>query len=148
MIKIYSDLNRSIGYLLGKASKDLAARFQRVFDGAGYDVTVVQWIILMILWENDGQSQQRIADAVEKDKTTVTRLINGMEKRNLIVRIPDRADHRQKLIYLTSKGKALEQPLMQLALQNIGFALKDIKKDHLKICQEVLIKICENIAKR
>jgi hypothetical protein len=65
MNKIYFNLKESLGYLLGKATKDLGTRLQRQFNEAGHDVTVVQWIILMILWENDGQSQQQIADAMQ-----------------------------------------------------------------------------------
>ena len=87
---------------------------QRLFQQGGYDVTVDQWMILMVLWKCDGLHQQEIADAVNKDKASVTRLIHGLEKRNLVVRIAATDDRRRKRIHLTHRGHTLRTELLAL----------------------------------
>ena len=57
---------------------------------AGYDVTCEQWSVLVNLGKKNGQSQQELAGLICKDKTSVTRLIDNMEKHSLVVRIPVR----------------------------------------------------------
>jgi len=137
--------DESLGRIVGRAALSLANRLNRLFSEAGHDVTVEQWVLLMELWHRDGQFQQQIADATFKNKTNVTRLINGLEKRNLVVRVPDPVDRRHKRIYLTRKAKALQKELKLLARENIDFAITDIDPGELAVCRKVLRKIMSNI---
>ena len=100
----------------------------------------------MCLWHRDGQRQQDLADFVHKDKTSITRSIDGMEKRDLVVRIPDRLDRRQKLIYLTDKGKRLREELMQVVQKTSLEAQQGIKSEHLDVFRDVLASIRENLS--
>ena len=100
----------------------------------------------MCLWYKDGQRQQDLADLVHKDKTSITRTIDGMEKRNLVVRIPDRLDRRQKLIYLTDKGKRLREELMRIVREISLEAEKGIKPEDLDVFKGVLAGIRENLS--
>ncbi len=118
----------------------------RSFAEAGHDVTSEQWRILGCLWRRDGQRQQDLANVVHKDKTSITRIIDGMEKRDLVVRIPDKLDRRQKLIYLTDKGKRLREALMQI-VQRISFkAQQGINPEHLDVFRDVLTTIHGNLS--
>ncbi len=135
------------GYLLGKSSRVLLNRMQHRFLESGHNVTFLQWVILSVLANQDGITQQKIADTLEKDKTTVTRILDSMEKRDLIVRISDKADRRQKVIHMTNRGKEAEQELMTLAVREFDSALKGIKHEELKMCSEILERICDNVAK-
>lgn len=147
MISFTYDPKATVGHLFGKASRELATQLQSRFNEAGYDVTAEQWVLLMTLWKQDGLSQHEIADATDKDKTTITRLVDGIEKRNLVVRVHDKKDRRQKLIYLTNKGKALEQDLMVISTSTLGRAIQGIDRKHLAICEDVLEKIRDNLRK-
>ena len=109
------DSEQSLLFLIKRTSRNFRKRLNRSFAKAGHDVTTEQWRILRCLQYQDGQRQQDLADVVHKDKTSITRIIDSMEKRDLVVRIPDRLDRRQKLIYLTNKGKRLQEELMQIA---------------------------------
>jgi len=130
---------------MDKARRKIANRFQGIINQHGLEITVEQWMVLTILWESNGLVQQHLADTIHKDKTTITRLIDGLEKRNLIVRVPDKTDRRQKMIYLTEKGKKLEDKLLPLNLENLHYALRDIEPEHLKLCEDVLRKINNNL---
>ena len=69
-----------------------------------------------------------------------------MEKRNLVVRIPDRLDRRQKLIYLTDKGKRLREELMRIVREISLEAEKGIKPEDLDVFKGVLAGIRENLS--
>jgi len=137
--------NNSLSYLLDKTARAQLCHLQHIFIKANHDITVEQWMILLLLWKENGQFQQQLADGMCKDKTTLTRQIDGLEKRNIIVRVPDKIDRRQKRIYLTAKGKKLEQELIPLGIANGLCAIKDISPEHIQICKDVLRKVHENL---
>ena len=102
-------LEESLGYAMGRATRTLTTLVNFNFTKAGYEVTCEQWSVLVNLGKKNGQRQQELASLTCKDKTTITRLIDNMEKHNLVVRLPDKNDKRQKLIYLTKKGRDLHR---------------------------------------
>jgi DNA-binding MarR family transcriptional regulator len=71
----------------------------------GHSITGEQFEVLVVLWNEDGKNQQRLSKALCKDKTTITRLIKSLEELNLVKRVTNRKDKRQKLVYLTRSGK-------------------------------------------
>ncbi len=141
------DPNDSLSILLDKTARAQGCRLQNIFSRAQHDITVEQWMILLLLWRENGQFQQQLADGMHKDKTTLTRQIDGLERRNIIVRVPDKIDRRQKRIYLTQKGKDLEQELVPLGIANGLCAMEGISPEHLQICKQVLRKVHENLTK-
>ena len=139
-------LEDSLGYIIGRASRAMANRLNQNFEQAGYDVTCEQWAVLVNLWQKNGQSQKELAGVTCKDKTSITRLIDGLEKKNVVVRIPDRIDGRQKLIYLTNKGKEFQQKLLSVVQKTLLEAQKEIKPNDLKVCKDVLRQVAQNMA--
>jgi DNA-binding MarR family transcriptional regulator len=148
MGQVKFDLEESLSHLMARASRALGNRLQSVFAKVGYDLTVEQWIILLVLSGRNGQFQQQLADITSKDKTSMTRLIDGMEKRGLVKRSPDTVDRRQKRICLTSRGKQLRQKLIPLVHKNLRSTQRNIAPEQLKICKNVLRKVYENIGAR
>ncbi len=142
------NLKESLGHLLGRTTRAMGTFLQNNFVKAGYDVTFEQWVILVNLWRQNGQFQQQLADSTYKNKASITRLVDGLEKRNLVERIPDTIDRRHKRIYLTSKGKKLQKELKIRALKAQGKAQQGINPEDLKICKDVLVKIYDNISER
>lgn len=139
------NIEESLSYLINRVSRAFSFCLNRRFAAAGYDVTVEQWRVLVQLWREDGQCQKTLACAVCKDKTSLTRLIDGLEKRNLIVRVPHQLDRRLKLIYLTARGKELKSKLLDLALIAMKDAQQDIDEQDLVICKRVLESVYGNI---
>jgi DNA-binding MarR family transcriptional regulator len=139
------NIQENLSYLLTRVVRASINRLQKSFVTAGQDVTVEQWMLLVLLWIRDGQHQQQLADALGKDRTTVTRLIDGLEKQNLLIRIPDTESQRQKLIYLTYKGRELEQTLMPLEYENTLRQEFGIAAEDLAICKKVLKNVFDNL---
>jgi MarR family transcriptional regulator, organic hydroperoxide resistance regulator len=101
--------------LLNSLTRQLNNRLARHIDLGEQEITVEQLSLLIGLWTREGMSQQELGDFVDKDRPSVTRLLDNMEKNNLVVRITSESDRRIRLIYLTRKGRELQEKLFKLA---------------------------------
>ena len=130
--------------LNGKVSTAINRKLSRNFRQNGIEITPEQWTILLSLWEKDGITQQDLCNATFKDKPSMTRLIDNMEKQHLVVRISDKKDKRTNLVYLTKTGRELESQSFKIAISTLHEALHGISVEEMKIGQEVLRKIFTN----
>jgi len=71
-------------------------------------ITYPQYLVLMVLWEQDKQPVNDIAHRLHLETNTVTPLLQRMEKLDIVVRQRGEADKRQQIVSLTEKGRALE----------------------------------------
>lgn len=145
MRKSQYNLEQSFGYIVGRAGRAIANRLNQNFESAGYDVTCEQWAILNSLWIKNGQSQKELAGCTCKDKTSITRLLDGMQKRKLVTRFADKKDARQNLILLTEKGKNLRLKLLRQIEKTLQEAQKKIKASDLQVCKNVLLHVTQNL---
>lgn len=125
----------------------MAARnyFTHQLSRHGIDMTLEQFKVMVVLWKEGVSTQQNIADFVGKDKTSVTRLIAGLEKRSLICRTPDENDKRCNLVTLTPQGIALEQPTMEVVAEATLFLHRGIDPNDLAITLRVLKQMCQTL---
>jgi len=72
-------------------------------------ITYPQYLVLMVLWEQDSQPVNDIAHRLMLETNTVTPLLQRMEKLGIISRKKGEKDKRQQIVSLTEKGKAMEQ---------------------------------------
>ncbi len=101
--------------------------------------------VLVDLWKEDGVRQQDLAVSMIKDKATIARALDAMERQNLVVRVTDPKDKRNKRIYLTHKGKAMRNELMPIAEAIASEASKNISEEEMDICRKVLEKVYFNL---
>ena len=138
-------LNDNILFMAGRITKRVHDAVTNAFREGGYDITVEQFSVLTSLWYEEGINQQTLAEQQDRDKTTIARIVNNMEKKGLVVRIPDRSDQRNKLIYLTVKGRELQEHLVILAGQVYIKALKSLDQDDLDAGIRLLTRITHNL---
>jgi len=108
----------------------------------GIDMTIEQFKVMVVLWKEGTSTQQSIADFVGKDKTSVTRLIAGLEKRSLIQRSTACSDKRCNHVTLTPQGIALEKPTMSVLDEATQSLHQGIDPDELAITLRVLKQMC------
>lgn len=132
-------------FITGKASTAIGRRLQKNFKQAGIDITTEQWSVLYHLWKEDGQSQQQLCDATFRDKPSITRLVDNLEKLNLVKRVPSKEDRRINLIYLTAESRVLEDRTMQVANQTLNEALAGVTHGQIEIAKEVLQMVYINL---
>ncbi|OGR25192.1 MAG: MarR family transcriptional regulator [Desulfobacterales bacterium RIFOXYA12_FULL_46_15] len=140
-------IDTSIAYLVGRTSRSIMKRLTNKFSTAGFDVSYEQWSILVHLYRKDGQTQQELANIAVKDKAAITRLLNVLEKKNIVLRIPDRNDKRSKLVYLTNKAKEFKTDLIAIVEELLGEAEQGIRPDEIAQCRVTLNKIFANFDK-
>ena len=138
------DIRLIFAILNGKVSAAINRKLSRNFRLNGLEITPEQWTVLIFLWEKDGVTQQELCNATFKDKPSMTRLIDNMERQHLVVRISDKRDRRTNLIHLNKDGKELEERARGLANQTLQEALYGVTAEELDISQEVLRKIFVN----
>ncbi len=134
-----------VGYLINRVSRSLNKKMSQDFCSTGSDVSAQQWVVVAKLWEKDGLNQQELSSHFGKDKTGMARMLENMETNNLIVRIPDPRDKRNKLVYLTQKAKDMQNCTVAVAEESIKKAVNDISEDDVKICKSVLCKMYKNL---
>ena len=111
----------------------------------GINITPEQFLVLDILWKEQSLSQQNIADIIQKDKNSVTKIIDSLEKKNLVRRVVDKNDRRINKIELTDEGSALEKVTTEVAINFMNDAIKDIDKQELDIFVNVMRKLKNNL---
>lgn len=138
---------KSIGRLVSVAERALARRLQRHFRKAGYSITVEQWRVLFYLWIEDGQNQKALSEKAGRHKTSISRLLTGLEKKNLVVRIIDVTSKRNNQIYLTHLGKSYKEILMPMSQETVKQAQNGILEEEIAICKKVLHQLFDNLTK-
>ncbi|MEM9984772.1 MAG: MarR family transcriptional regulator [Bacteroidota bacterium] len=139
------DPENSMGRLMGQIGKAMTKSINARFKELGIPINLDQWIVLVHLWQEDGQNQAQLGETAGHNKTTVTRAIDTLEKRNLVLRIPDKQDRRNKLIYLTNQGKDMQDKLTPIALEIHTQAVKGISDSDLETCKSVLRRMYQNL---
>lgn len=132
-------------FITGKASIAVARRLQKNFKQAGVDITIEQWSVLYHLWKQDGQSQQELCNATFRDKPSITRLVDNLERLKLVRRVPSKEDRRINLIHLTDFARRLQDQSMQLANQTLNEALESVSPEEIDVCKAVLQRVYDNL---
>jgi DNA-binding MarR family transcriptional regulator len=132
-------------FMTGKASTAIARRLQKNMKQAGIDITVEQWSVLYQLWKNDGLSQQQLCDATFRDKPSITRLVDNLEKLKLVQRVASKEDRRINQVFLTDTGKVLDEQTMKVANDTLNEALIGVPADRVDVCKEVLQIVYDNL---
>ncbi len=107
------DIEKSAGFLLAKAYQRACALFKEEFDQ--YDLTPQQFGILAFLWIKDGLSQAELSARSQIDRTTIGGIVDRLEKEGLVERINHPEDRRAFQVFLTPRGKSLEDELCSIS---------------------------------
>ncbi len=132
-------------FITGKASTAIARRLQKNFKQNNVDITIEQWSVLYHLWKEDGMSQQALCDATFRDKPSITRLVDNLEKLTLVKRVASKDDRRINMIYLTPEAQQMQDHTMLIANQTLNEALEGVTDEQIEIAKEVLQQVYENL---
>lgn len=132
-------------FITGKASIAIARRLQKKFNTASLNLTIEQWSVLYHLWKQEGISQQDLCKATFRDKPSITRLVDNLEKAGLVKRIAAENDRRINRIYLTKQAQKMQQESMDIAEETLNEALEGVSPDKVEICKEVLQVVYDNL---
>ena len=141
------DLETVFVVLSGKISAAINRKMYRSFRKENIDITPEQWTVLYYLWLKDGVNQQELCNATFKDKPSMTRLIDNLEKQGLVIRSASQSDRRINVITLTEKGKRLDEITQPIVTETKDAALKGLTDAEIETAQLLLNKVFNNIKK-
>ena len=106
------------------------------------DVSVAYFAVLQALWDNDRLSITDLGEKAQLEKSTMTSLIDRMEGAGLVRREDHPTDRRAYQIWLTSRGREIEQKLDEVvsrAYKHLtrGIAEEDLQKS-IKVCKRLI----------
>lgn len=100
-------LGNQLCFRLYTASRLITQAYHPLLSGIG--LTYPQYLVMMVLWEQDAQPVNDIAKKLYLETNTVTPLLKRMEAEGFVERSRSKADARQVIVSLTEKGRKLEE---------------------------------------
>jgi MarR family transcriptional regulator for hemolysin len=138
-------INMSMGMLLMSAHRGMYRKFLKNAQESGFDISLDQWMVLGPISHKVNPTHKDLAEFCLKDKTSISRIVNTLEKRKFVVRVPDQLDQRIKRVILTPQGKELFKhtaPIMEKTRKEVK---QDIPDNEIESFKNVLIKINKNL---
>ena len=135
----------TLGMLIGQVHRLSTKRFVQNSHTHGLEISLDQWLVLGPVWKNDGISQKDISEYCGKDKTSVTKIIDTLEKKNLVVRVTDQLDHRVKRVVLSQKGRELFLSALPVMAQTRDELRSGISDKEIEALKSILNKIYKNL---
>ena len=135
----------NMGMLINTAHRLMTKRFVTNAMELGLDISLDQWMVLGPIWQLESASQKELGEICLKDKTNITRIIDTLEKKNLVVRVSDQIDSRVNRVILTNLGKQLFYDVLPVMEKTKEEVRKNIKEEDIDIFKDVLSKIINNL---
>jgi MarR family transcriptional regulator for hemolysin len=140
---MFKSYDQDIGMLSNKINKKLIHYLNIKLEK--FNITTEQWLVLIRLSKQNKVSQKNLAEVSSKDQSTLTRIIDILERKNFIERHPNKEDRRSIAIHITAVGLDTckkVNPFLEDIFKDI---LKGISDERLEIFNEVFLQIDENI---
>jgi len=139
------ELERAMGFFVNRTAYVMSEEVARRFARQGYVITAQDFGILFRLWKQGGLTQVQIAALMMRDKTTITRRLDGLVKKGLIERRIDENDRRLFRIHLTDAGKSATGELMGVVDAFQGEVLAEVPLEDREATVRTLKKIIETV---
>jgi DNA-binding MarR family transcriptional regulator len=105
-----------------------------------------QEALLMELWQGDGRTQAELAEALAVEPPTITKMLQRMESAGLVQRRPHPEDRRAQLVFLTARGKRLQQKVDRLWAQLASRAVAGMSDRQQSTLRSMLGTVTENLS--
>lgn len=130
-------------HLTGCKLKQYIAYMLRVED---VPLTPEQFMLIDLLWNLGDMSQQQLADLMQKDKNSVTKLVDAIERKGFVVRQQNPDDRRSNTLVLTEKAQALKPGAKQKGISILDNIVEGISEEELRSFLSTLHKISDNMS--
>lgn len=139
-------LENQLCFRLYSAARLTMGAYHPYLDPLG--ITYPQYLVLLVLWEQDKQPVCDIGKRLMLDTNTMTPLLQRMEKAGLITRTRGKEDTRQRIVSLTKQGKALYEQAQDIP-ENMSKAVMASEEELKEILQMIplLDKLIEELKK-
>lgn len=133
-----------LGFLVHDAARLMRRRFEE--EGSHYGLSSAQWRALVRVVREEGITQARLADLMEIEPISVSRLMDRMEDGGWVERRPDPADRRVRLIFATQKSRETFAAIKSVAADVYEKALAGLSDDDRRALVRGLAAMVDNLA--
>ena len=137
----------NLGMLIRSAHNSMTERFVKNVMNSGLNISMDQWMVLGPIWQLQSPSQKELGEICLKNKPSISRIIDSLEKKSLVVRVSDQIDHRIKRVVLTKAGKQLFYDVLPIMEKTREEVRGSIPEEEIEVFRKVLSKIIENLNK-
>ena len=144
MALMKQDMKNSLGFLLHDATRLLRKRFEA--RGSEYGLSSAQWRLLVSVKRLGEPTQAQIAERLEIEPISVSRLVDRMEAAGWVERLQDEADRRIRRVRPTERSRAMFDDLRTLATEVYDVALAGLSPDERAALLHALATMIANLA--
>ena len=143
-------MRRTMGGFLIRQMKQVEGRiFDALLQKAGLEVfNGGQGRILYVLWQEDGLPVVELAKRTGLAKTTLTSMLERMDAKGFLERVPDRKDRRMLRIFLTPKAQGLSDRYNQVSDKMNRIFYQDFSEEEIIVFEDALEKILDNLVQK
>jgi DNA-binding MarR family transcriptional regulator len=143
--RVTFDYRTKIPYWINRLSFMLRAELQQRVEDAGHDLAAEEWALLMVLWSDGPLPMNRLATITLRDRTTVTRVVDRLVEKGLLLRSQDREDRRQVIVEVSDFGRSIEPSVVGAVVPLIAKAGENISREETENALSVLRRMAENL---
>jgi DNA-binding MarR family transcriptional regulator len=136
-------LDSYLPYLLNRAGARIAAAFNAEMRQLGASLQV--WRVLAALRETDGRRMGDLSKTTSIEVSTLTRLVDNMEKDGLVARRREAGDARAVALHVTAAGKRLTQRIVPIAERYEAVALEGFTAGEAEVLKKALRRLYDNM---
>lgn len=136
--------NTGLGFLLNDVARLLRQRFDA--ESASSGMTLASCRLLGQIYRNPGRRPAELAHNLELSAVVVLRLIEQLERRGLIVRVPDPNDRRAKLVHLTPAADPLIEGLFAAADRTWEHVMAAVSPNDVIELQRILEQLRQSLS--
>jgi DNA-binding MarR family transcriptional regulator len=134
----------SLGLLIHDAARLMRKRFEE--RAVGYGLSSAQWRLLVRLVKDEGAPQARLAELLEIEPISVSRLLDRMEEGGWIERRPDASDRRVRMVFPTARARETYGAIKSMAGEVYDEALCGLSSETRRTVMDALRTIRSNLA--
>ena len=125
--------NKPLGMIVGAMMSAMFRELKRrTYEQTDTKLTIDQFGLLYAISQNEHDViQQDMADLMMKDKSSILRMIDSLEEKELVRRAVDKVDRRRNQIFITKKGEWTIEQYLNIEFELLEELLDGLKKEEL-----------------
>jgi DNA-binding MarR family transcriptional regulator len=136
---------RQSGFLMAKIRQVAGRIFERMLKDCNIEISSAQGRIMFALWQEEGISINELAKKTQLKKSTLTSMLDRLERMGYVRRQRSKKDRRKILIQRTSKDKNLENEYVKLSQEHTKIFFHGFSEDQIDRFEKDLKKILDNL---
>ena len=134
--RIESVLENQLCFLLYANSREMTKKYKPLL--TKLNVTYPQYLVLLLLWEQDALTVKKLGELLVLDSGTLTPMLKRMEQNGLIIRERSTKDERSVMIQLTEKGRDLKEEACFIPER-----ISDMSGDDKKVVEDLKVSLLQ-----